>query len=452
MGANGGTTTGGGDVWVRRWETLDNLMQDINAGLTGRLLTRQTTLQSLVQCLRDFANHHFHYFYDGFHATPQSLAPSSDFPEAYVYSVILNQIGHDLEVISRAIQQRDTGSAAMSDTLLRKADKLAALALQPAMDQGLLPSETVALTYFEKSPAVRVVPYTHIALIAVPFTSMAINRDLLAIPHEAGHFVFWHGGCRDMNSAKPIYQLALEKLRDKQIVAEDSPLFRVWYHWLEETFADVYGCLIAGPVLAQDFQDLQLHTSRQEFLEGDSIHPVPAMRPFIYQQVLNSRAASNKAFDAWARILGLAWISELNNKHGGETVKLPEEMGVQAAPDSEIKINVLTAAFTLPRRMAVLVDIALGILANIPASDWTGGALTGDLYQNFQANIAALPNLTRDLFDRLDWNKWLLDLKADSAGWYTANSVGPKKEQDPDWLPVLMAGGWTTDGPTDRWP
>ena len=58
---------------------------------------------------------------------------------------------------------------------------------------------SVALTYLQKSYETRVIPYAEVCLIGIPFTSVRLTEDLLAIPHEVGHYVFWNSHLKDQN-------------------------------------------------------------------------------------------------------------------------------------------------------------------------------------------------------------------------------------------------------------
>ncbi|NJN55367.1 MAG: hypothetical protein HC804_11780 [Anaerolineae bacterium] len=100
-------------------------------------------------------------------------------------------------------------------------------------------------------------------------------------------------------------------------------------NWLEEIFADVYGCLVAGPVMAYDFQELSL--DNKDFNEDDGEHPLAAIRPFIYTQVLRTLEQDNAGFYQNAPQLLDAnwnsWLIELNASGrilpNGETVPVP---------------------------------------------------------------------------------------------------------------------------------
>lgn len=120
-------------MWTERLQALDSLMYAMSRDYDTLSLARWDTLKPLIRCLQAYGRDLLTYFHAGF--ITRRLEMSDDSPEA-VYSIVLNQIGYDLEVLQRAVQQRASGSAAMTETL-KETDKLAWLALKPAIDAGL---------------------------------------------------------------------------------------------------------------------------------------------------------------------------------------------------------------------------------------------------------------------------------------------------------------------------
>jgi len=249
-------------IWLKRWQALEKTINNTNI--------QDTTLSSMLTCLKAFGEDQFRFFYDGFN--DGRLLPSVYHPAEYVLSAILAQVSYDLSAIRQAADQRRTPEL---KAILDKADQLAQSALNLAIEKGLLKTGGV-VTYFDKSPYIRVIPYAPVALIGIPYTSIESPRDLLAIPHEVGHYVYHHttGLAAKLHTQIPF----------------DPPWFN---QWLEEIFADIYGCLIAGPVIGLDFQDLLLDNPTEHFTEDDGYHPIDAIRPFIYIQILETLGFKN---------------------------------------------------------------------------------------------------------------------------------------------------------------
>src|SRR5579859_358537 len=273
-------------IYYDRWKALDALIGEAWGHYIGLpYFDRKDTILNLLASLRAFARGQFEFFYYGFDpgAFPQLTAPWprlqtwDEFPPEDVLTGILLQVGHDLELIQRAATQRIAGGNIARDTLTR-ADTLAWYAMQPAIERKVIEKPTTVLTHFDKSAEFYNIPYAPIALIAIPFTCTAQNthQDYLAIPHEVGHYVYRH----------PTEQVKrdFEALRSSTDI---DPEYRGWVKTVfEELCADIYGCLVAGPVMARDFEDVSLANSQTDFRDGDGQHPNAALRPLIYCKVL----------------------------------------------------------------------------------------------------------------------------------------------------------------------
>ena len=111
-------------------------------------------------------------------------------PAEYVLEATARQVGFDIDVMLRSMGQREPGisTAAMRETL-DLADKLAADALAGAVRSRLI-EETAVLTYFQKTPTIRLLPYVPLALIGIDLTAIHDRAQLLAIAHEVGHHVY----------------------------------------------------------------------------------------------------------------------------------------------------------------------------------------------------------------------------------------------------------------------
>ena len=272
-------------VWQKRWHALEQAIEDVMNSFPEKLANKkgewQVTLESTLQCLQAFGEKQFNFFQNGFKQDGW-LVDSPRYKAEYALRSTLDQIAFDLTVLQRARNQRLEVIARDAEfqmltgpEALALADKLAYKALKPAIDSGLL-QETTVITYFQKSAHVRIVPYAPIALIGIPYTCIDTEnnaRDYLAIPHEAGHYVYWHS---KLNGTR------INALLRSIMPAE--PLWRLG--WLEEIFADVYGCLVAGPMLTLDFQELL--SDNLSLFEDDGEHPVAAIRPFLYTDILRA--------------------------------------------------------------------------------------------------------------------------------------------------------------------
>lgn len=272
------------DIWQKRWEAVaETMVQMLKAMEQHPHEILQTTLKNL----KDFGQQQIDFFLDGFgrNGTPY-LEPSVLYPPDYVLSATLDQIMHDLNVIGRAWEQRrkDLTTDSMRDTLDR-ADQLANKALAPAITTGMLAPATV-VTYFQKDTNVRIIPYARVSFIGLPLTCQKTERDLLAIPHEVGHYVYRYGRVRSEKNKGSRLNAALPQRYSGQAAWRQA--------WMEEIFADVYGALIGGPVMALGFEDLLSAMPRDYFTYDDGEHPVAALRLGIYQTVFEKIGIPDK--------------------------------------------------------------------------------------------------------------------------------------------------------------
>lgn len=281
------------DVWRTRWQALNTALQRLHDQIDTRYPVspglRKQTLLTLLTGLQGFVggpNGLFTFLLDNFEQ--KRLHPPLKYPTEYILRNLLDQVGFDLDVISTAAAQRFYGDTVIRDHF-KQADNLAQQALQPAIDAGLLYHDTRAMTYMGNGGRARVVTYAPVALIAIPFSSVLVKQDLLATAHEAGHYVYWHG-------------LFEAKAPWNTLKAQNIPGWCL--NWLEETFADVYGAIVAGPPIARSCQDILLDNLPEDFLANDKEHPVTPLRPRIYGKMLAKLGGDNQL---WAARLKERW-------------------------------------------------------------------------------------------------------------------------------------------------
>jgi hypothetical protein len=507
--------------WNDRWDSLREVMITSIDWYRKQDFPRKSTLLCLMKRLQAFAQGQVDYLMgDG---TDWDLFP--EYPPEYALDTVLDQIGHDIEVIQRAAEQRISGSSAMQ-TALQVADYLAWQALSPALGgQGaLIPDErsdpTTVLTYFHKSANIRVIPYAPLALVGIPFTCVpstlpepgqaadradavtVVAQDYLAIPHEVGHHVYWRS--REVQT-KILFRQYLDVFRQL------DPRRLGYLRWLEEIFADVYGCLLAGPWAAESFQDIALTAMLGRFFRDDREHPIPAVRPYMYTQVLEAMDSG-----IWANELETCWETRRENreaswdeKQRGKCVLFPRKrlrLEEPLWPDDLIGVIgdilwvlYLSRATQLGVRKGIqpiveqvrstLVDELLPIKPNNwwqdafppqPAAPPQPGELVilpqeigGDQYQVFEDEVRTLlanppafpgPELVCDelLLANL-WQKWYdhllpgVRLPKDPLNLEATRELVERiaendiPEGEATWADVVHAEGWTTKGPNDGW-
>ncbi|MCA9917557.1 MAG: hypothetical protein KC445_06360 [Anaerolineales bacterium] len=457
-------------TWKQSWQALDEQMKMMETTCELGVLqgkARMQTLLRLVKCLRVFAAGQFHFFYQGFDTNALNLATHPDYPVDYVMRGVIYQIENDIEAIQKAITQRDVGTSKMKSTLALT-DQLAFDALKPALHgtPPIITDTPTVITYFQKFASIRLIPYAPVALVGIPFSCTENSKDLLAVPHEIGHYVFRHGANSNGTFRK--------QLDDYLNTLQPSPKYN--RKWMEEVFADAYGCLVAGAAMALDFQDLQIEKSPDDFIDDDGEHPAPLLRPYLYTAVLSYISAS------WSDKLRVLWDArrQAQNASGSESFTTVDRRNktiqvihyLSAFDSTNINAN-LPVNHTLRKALELLPDANLAHwneaawwtqIRNIQLTpaistltftnlDTDTSAIQDFIYQDLQDKITGqnipshdIPELTGscDTSDLDDVGKRQTFIDTLVVSWpspfFTVNSP-----QD-NWDKVWVANGWQTSG------
>ncbi|MBV7333017.1 hypothetical protein KFU94_33270 [Chloroflexi bacterium TSY] len=202
----------------------------------------------------------------------------------------------DLMGIQQAFMQRQNSGLPrtwmetrqeQSDTLYL-ADIMANQALQYAKDKNVVAKDVFAITYFQRRIEIRILPYANMLLIGLPYATQCFEHhdkgldpslDLLALPHEIGHYLYWYGTISDRG--EKIHEVIDLALKKEGIETGD------WRRaWLEELFADLYSCLVAGPINVFGFQDMLSARSTEYFSCASLTHPDAKLRPLLQSKIL----------------------------------------------------------------------------------------------------------------------------------------------------------------------
>lgn len=436
------------DIWRQRMEGLKETLNGVCDLLKEPEETpRQHTLWQLLDCLESFAEAQFGHVL-------KRMPPSPKFPREYGLAVTVGQIGYDLEVIERAVHQRMFNGPKDMLKTLKIADWLAYQALLPAKGSLLEGENLTVVTYFQKSPSIRVVPYAPVALVGIPFSCLKTRQDFMAIPHEIGHYVYWYGA--DPESSLHIYN-ALPAQLAEQFEDSYAELLQKRGGWLEEIFADMYGCYVAGPTIALDFQDLQLNASQAEFFKGrpdDQEHPTPVLRPEIY-----TRALEKMDLNAWADRLSGQWQRRIRDRMSDGATEtaingaLKDIDKIAQAAHSllknvdtegnwwrEVYEQVTATAIVEPTLLYDSLDAEIGKLYTNPAALSQPPEFTSEDCRTEAVVLRGLAieeyKKVREVHRLASADKEYNDYEAD----------------DWDWVAEISLGGWTTEGPDTHWP
>jgi hypothetical protein len=430
------------DAWQSRWAALEQTIDHTLLAMKESKTARRSTLQNSLIALKTFGGSQFKFFLNGFDGPgPVRLELSPEYPPEYTLRITLDQIAYDLDVIVRAWQQRwsQSASPAMVETL-NKADILAYQALAPAIRKGLIGNATV-VTYFQKSPNVRLIPYAPVAFVGMPITALTTREDLLAIPHEVGHYVHRYRKARtDQDVTNPF---------------ADQP---DWCKaWLEEIVADVYGALIGGPVMALGFEDLVTDDPVSEFIEDDGEHPVAALRPSLYHAVFAQTGAAPNIQPALVQ----RWQEWINKRGAPTTFRVRSTKEEIALTQAKATLETIVATLLqsdlaelpvekvwsrdLPKgtcletlRTKFAEDVGLmsdAVAACVPDVEMMQDAHgTSCIYLKEFEGVKPVEHQIGDTNRHID----VIKAKAPLGGYL------PPKE----WLALLDGSDWTTEGPT----
>jgi hypothetical protein len=206
-----------------RWKRL-NSYKKITDQLREELSVN--TLRGMLDRLSRFADDQYWFFYNGLvgassvsfadvgsdaNLDPRFSAYQSEYSIGdYVLSETFNRAAYDLQILDRAIDQRYMAITTVDWELtnwqeqgidadlsiskaINMADELAIGAMMMFKGSFALDRFATAITYTWTTNTSRVIPYADVALIGLPISVLGNQEDVLAIPHEVGHFLFWNG-------------------------------------------------------------------------------------------------------------------------------------------------------------------------------------------------------------------------------------------------------------------
>lgn len=436
-------------VWQSRWQAYNDhhgsyigWIPYLQKQLAAHQFDRKSTVSMLLDCLQAFGKRQFDFFYDGFGKQQYFALDISDYyPVDYAFSVTLSQIGYDFEVIEEIGTQRIKDNEKVRE-VLKSADILAQNSVEMGQKASLV-SPTAVLSYFHKSANIRVIPYAPIALVGIPNTAAIVQRDLLATPHEVGHYVYSNGMSHKKSMVTQVNH-ALVKFPD-------------WLQaWGEEIFADIYGCLVAGPVAALSFQDLLLTHSLADFMVDDGEHPAELIRPYIYSHVLYALG-----FTSTARRLDERWQRYMLERGCPDSFKIHDRD--LYIPVSEGRALIEAATDKLLNLLQPIVkerrdNPSLCWTQNVPDkepldtlyADFENATITAQLCQLVQDPTN--PNQVSITSNNTVLHSWL---KGETGVWLDLVTQPGKNKilfPDDEWAKVIRADGWATKGPDGNWP
>lgn len=222
--------------------------------------------------------------------------PKETTPEHIRYQA-LQTILEEWAVISRLAEQRELQRY---ETWLTMADSMAREYLPPGMPG--------VVAYLGKANVIRHNLYSAVSVASIPRDQYG-GEDWMAGPHEIGHHVFWNlenleGLPEKHKELGDGARKIGESVGDAQGLTPEQGqyLADLMDSWLQETFADVYGTLVAGDGFPRSIIKIlkrQIGQAKDLFID-DGDHPIPYLRPLTRIKVLELKGHDASALrDSW---------------------------------------------------------------------------------------------------------------------------------------------------------
>jgi hypothetical protein len=435
---------------------LDGMLQHIKVTRDELFLPQvyQIGFQSVLDGLRVFGENIYNAFDQGFQQNWLEL--DQNIPKDTVLNTIINRMAEDLDVIRAASSQRKNPDFC---AFLEYADELAFCSLQLAFETGLLADaekDVTVFTYFRQTPNVRVLPYVKAMFIGIPYTSKPEKQDLLAIPHEVGHYVFWKSKAGEQINN---YLGAMPAESGSTNVPESSYI----KNWAEEIFSDIYGCMVAGKEIALDFQDFYLRRYATDDLnKDDGEHPNTLIRPYI-----GVRVFENLAQTEWASETSSQWedkLAERSTRYEKSHDPVVMVSGLSKGRESLKRSEIIAADAPLFKIVDRICNETLK--AHRVSPDFA------DMLANLDVDkIIKVSEANRPLTSTISWNDFIELIKKEehlnpnqgiasenntsldvwkTLAKATPATVFPSTFSSVSWRNVLIANGWVTKGPWSK--
>lgn len=342
-------------------------------------LIQLNTIESLIQTMNTFWQQVETTAIDGM----DQLHTHHIMPPVHRIRQAIRQFTLDYEIIERAINQRSwfTQSNANNDInaqarSLMITDKLTLMAIAPLQHLISNAPTIIPVTYFTQCISIRQVPYNdRFILVGLTFDLMLPDQqsathnsaypafELMAIPHEVGHFVYHYA--TDSHATNTDKQSPFATISDEFL---NHPL----HHWCEELFADTYGSIVAGACTAFAMQALLATEDPERLLLDDEEHPTPLLRPYLLSEmlyILHQKQPERYPFADLATLLDANWTAILTRfgfAPEGLQNGRPNRVTVPSMGDAHLEevVNVRQIV-TLAR--PIIERYAAVILAAIPA-------------------------------------------------------------------------------------
>jgi hypothetical protein len=356
------------------------------------------------------------------------------------------QIANDVEILMRALQQRQIASGTQVRAALRQADGLVRRALSALIltDNA---REVAPVTYLGKIHDVQQVPYAPLLLVGIPMWAVIDPLLLTAVAHESGHY--YHSELARTLAGVPA-----------QPSAAWPPEFDKWQ---EEIFADIVSILLAGPAAAISMLMIARRSDPASLVEDDGVHPPPLLRLRVAIAVLRAIAVQETQDDVpVANLIEQALVP----LYAAADSAVAAQTAVQnpPVPAPSVKWRSLEDGLTLYTGSWLTTDELDKFVRQYQDGThdrWTSGAAI-NAGANEDEMITALRSEMEAAAKRgTGWSSIGLAPMSDSTGEITKIVLTNLRQEDPPqrdlasgggseaelagWSPAIFAGGWDAD-------
>lgn len=164
--------------------------------------------------------------------------------------------------------------------------------------------------YFQKTYSISRYAYSlRVPTISIPLDTWLDPWQWMGMAHEIGHYIYWNYGDfteseGEQGFFRPKMERQLKEVFFKHLInltsdwQQANQMLPLWYNWLEEIVADVYGALILGPAYIESLIAwLAPRCTADTLYDHDGDHPAPILRPFIQIEalrILNRRLSQSE--------------------------------------------------------------------------------------------------------------------------------------------------------------
>jgi hypothetical protein len=147
-------------------------------------------------------------------------------------------------------------------------------------DDKPIQPEAILAVYFQDEYLAR--PQGPVPYLLIPnYFEGEKPEEWMGIAHETGHHVY-----RQVPKLREEIEFTVAQALQKHDISEAQR--RLWFNWLEETFADLYGVLTLGAAFLYTQQVITLYAGSSEAFWPDSDPPTAASRTRYLQGLLES--------------------------------------------------------------------------------------------------------------------------------------------------------------------